>query len=214
MVGPSLLLMAGAITLNIVLGQLVQRVLQLPLYLDSVGTILIAALLGPLAGSVTGALTNLSWGVFFSVPHIIPFAFTAAAVGWAAGLAVSMGASASVWRVLGTGVLLGVLAALVSAPIAAHVFDGVTGVGTGQLTSYFPETSANVLQAVTVQGLLADPLDKTISCLIAWLIWRRTHRELTPMVALSPAGSAASWHATRAPRYRAAVAQGAVGADG
>src|SRR4051794_37601307 len=70
MVGSSLLLMAGAIMLNIVLGQLVQRVLHLPLYLDSVGTILIAALLGPLAGSVTGALTNLIWSVVFSVPQI------------------------------------------------------------------------------------------------------------------------------------------------
>jgi signal transduction histidine kinase/DNA-binding response OmpR family regulator len=181
MVASSLLLMAGAIVLNIVLGQLVQRVLQLPLYLDSVGTILIAALLGPLAGSIAGALSNLIWGVVFSVPQIMPFAFTAAVIGWAAGLAVSMGAFANVWRVLGAGVLIGVLAALVSAPIAAYVFGGTTGVGTDQLTSYFRATSANVLQAVTVQGLLADPLDKAISFLIAWLIWRRTHAELAPI---------------------------------
>jgi PAS domain S-box-containing protein len=181
MVASSLLLMGGAIVLNIVLGQLVQRVFQLPLYLDSVGTMLIAALLGPLAGSVAGALSNLIWGVVFSVPQIMPFAFTAAVIGWASGLAVSMGAFASLWRVLGAGALIGVLAALVSAPIAAHVFGGATGVGTDQLTGYFRATSANVLQAVTVQGLLADPLDKAISFLLAWLIWRRTHAELAPI---------------------------------
>jgi signal transduction histidine kinase/DNA-binding response OmpR family regulator len=181
MVASSLLLMAGAIVLNIVLGQIVQRVLQLPLYLDSVGTILIAALLGPLAGSIAGALSNLIWGVVFSVPQIMPFAITAAVIGWAAGLAVSMGAFANIWRVLGAGALIGVLAALVSAPIAAYVFGGTTGVGTDQLTSYFQATSKNVLQAVTVQGLLADPLDKTLSFLIAWLIWQRTHAQLAPI---------------------------------
>ena len=181
MVASSILLMGGAIVLNIVLGQIVQRVLHLPLYLDSVGTILIAALLGPLAGSVAGALSNLIWGVVFSVPQIMPFAFTAAAVGWAAGIAVSMGAFANVWRVLGAGALVGVMAALVSAPIAAYVFGGTTGVGTDELTAYFRTTSANVLQAVTVQGLLADPLDKALSFLIAWLIWRRTHAQLAPI---------------------------------
>jgi PAS domain S-box-containing protein len=181
MFASSLALMAGAIVLNIALGQLVQRVLHLPLYLDSVGTILIAALLGPLAGSLTGALSNLIWGLVFSQPAIMPFAITAAVIGWAAGVAVSLGAFNSLWRVLGSGALIGVLAALVSAPIAAYVFGGTTGVGTDQLTSYFRATGANVLQAVTVQGLLSDPLDKTISFLIAWLIWRRTHAELAPI---------------------------------
>jgi signal transduction histidine kinase/CheY-like chemotaxis protein len=185
MVASSLLLMAGAVVLNIALGQLVQRVLHLPFYLDSVGTMLIAALLGPLAGSVAGVLTNLIWGVVFSQPAIMPFALTAAAIGWASGMAVAMGAFRGLWRVLGAGVLIGVLAALVSAPIAAYMFGGATGAGTDELTSYFRATSANVLQAVTVQGLLADPLDKTVSFVLAWLIWRRTHVELAPISTLA-----------------------------
>lgn len=185
MVASSLLLMAGAITLNIVLGQIVQRVLHLPLYLDSVGTILIAALLGPLAGSVTGALSNLIWGVVFSVPQIIPFAFTAAVIGWAAGLAVSLGAFKSLWRVLGSGVLVGVLAALVSAPIAAYVFGGVTGFGGDLLVAAFRLGGANLLQATLDQSLLSDPLDKMITCLLAFLVLAALPRR---MVARFPNG--------------------------
>jgi energy-coupling factor transport system substrate-specific component len=50
----SILLIAAAIILNIALGHLVQNILKWPLYLDSIGTILVGALLGPLAGAATG----------------------------------------------------------------------------------------------------------------------------------------------------------------
>ncbi len=39
-----------AIVINIVVGQIVQSVLKLPIYLDSIGTVLVAVLAGPLAG--------------------------------------------------------------------------------------------------------------------------------------------------------------------
>src|SRR5215203_4190031 len=185
MLTSSLLLMAGAIALNIALGQLVQRVLHLPIYFDSVGTILIAALLGPIAASLAGVLSNLIWGIVFSTPAIMPFAFTAAAIGWTSGVAISMGAFSGLWRVLGAGFLVGIIAALISAPISAYMFGGATGVGTDQLTNYFRATSTNILQAVTIQGLLSDPLDKSLSFLAAWLIWRRTRRQLAPMSGLA-----------------------------
>src|SRR5262245_62030548 len=57
----TLMLMPVAIALNIVLGSTVQSALRLPIYLDSLGTIVTGVLAGPLAGMVTGALTNLIW---------------------------------------------------------------------------------------------------------------------------------------------------------
>ena len=45
-------LMPVAIAINIVLGYTVQSVLKLPIYLDSIGTILVGVLAGPIAGAL------------------------------------------------------------------------------------------------------------------------------------------------------------------
>ena len=93
----SILLIVAAIIINIVLGRLVQPTLQWPLFLDSIGTILVGALLGPLAGAATGALTNIIWGVWLGSQSALPYAITAAFIGWAAGYVVSRGAFERLW---------------------------------------------------------------------------------------------------------------------
>ncbi len=47
----TLILMPIAIALNIILGQTVAAALKIPIYLDSIGTILVGVLAGPLAGA-------------------------------------------------------------------------------------------------------------------------------------------------------------------
>ena len=155
----SILLIVAAIALNIGLGQLAQHGLNLPLYLDSIGTVLVGALLGPLAGAAVGAATNILWGALLGSQSALPYAITAAFIGWAAGYAVSRGAFESVWKAGLAGLLTGIGAALISAPITAYVFGGVTGAGADYLTGYLSATGANVLQAATIQGFLSDPLD-------------------------------------------------------
>ena len=49
-----IVLMPVAIAINIVLGYTIQTVLKLPIYMDSIGTILVGVLAGPLAGALTG----------------------------------------------------------------------------------------------------------------------------------------------------------------
>jgi len=166
------LLILAAIALNIGLGQVVQHVLGWPLYLDSIGTVLVGALLGPLAGAAVGVGSNLLWGWLLGNASIVPYAITAAFIGWAAGYAVSRGAFESVWKAGLAGLLTGVGAALISAPITAYVFGGATGAGTDYLISHLAATGANVLQAATIQGFISDPVDKLISFLAAWGLWR------------------------------------------
>src|SRR5574338_1066161 len=81
-------LMVVAIAINIVLGYTVQTVLKLPVYLDSIGTILVGVLAGPIAGAVTGAASNLIWQYAPGIGGgtIGPFAVTAAVIGLLAGL--------------------------------------------------------------------------------------------------------------------------------
>jgi hypothetical protein len=85
----TLVLMPVAISLNIVLGTVVASALKIPIYLDSIGTILVAALAGPLAGALTGFLANIIWTGLapppFESPFAAPFAVVAVVVGLMAG---------------------------------------------------------------------------------------------------------------------------------
>jgi len=87
----TLVLLPIAIGLNVVLGQTVASALKLPIYLDSIGTIVVGVLCGPIAGAATGVLSNLAWtflfaGTPFGSPYAWPFAVVAAEIGFVAGL--------------------------------------------------------------------------------------------------------------------------------
>jgi energy-coupling factor transport system substrate-specific component len=91
----TLVLMPVAIAINIILGATVANALKLPVYLDSIGTILVAALAGPIAGAVTGALSNLLWTFVLPPPFqngpAAAFAIVAAVIGVMAGLIARAG---------------------------------------------------------------------------------------------------------------------------
>ena len=91
----TLILMPIAIALNIILGQTVAAALKIPIYLDSIGTILVGVLAGPLAGAATGALANVLWAYVipppFQYPPAAAFAIVAAVIGLLAGVAGQLG---------------------------------------------------------------------------------------------------------------------------
>ena len=236
-------LMPVAIAINIVLGFTVQKVLNLPIYLDSIGTILVGVLAGPLAGALTGALSNLIWQYSPGIgpsSNIGPFAVTAAVIGLLAGLwgylgvyrprpasgptlwiAAIAGAAVVVllairiytspaysdpvngyptWvytaiAVIGVaaslvvsgfvlarrdasgglvaiaGALTGIVAAIVSAPIAAYVYGGVTGTPSLDLmVAALRQGGADVYNASLGQGLFSDPIDKTITSFVVYIV--------------------------------------------
>ena len=68
------------------------------------------------------------------------------------------------------GLTTGLVAAAISAPISAGVFGGVTGGGTDALVALFRTLGLNVFQSAFAQGLTSDPLDKTISYTVVFLI--------------------------------------------
>ena len=88
-------LVPAAIALNIVVGATAQQALRLPVYLDSIGTILVGVLAGPIAGAATGALSDLIWAYVLpppvGAPTAGPFAITAAVIGLLAGLWARLG---------------------------------------------------------------------------------------------------------------------------
>lgn len=150
-----------AIALNIVVGQVVAA-LNLTVYLDSIGTVLVAVLAGPAAGVVTGILSNVIWGLTLT-PIPLPFAVTQVVIAVLAGTAARIGVFRHVYLPPIAGLITGFVAAMVSAPIAAFVFGGATGGSSGAIVGAFQAMGSSLLEATTQQGLVYDPLDKTIT---------------------------------------------------
>lgn len=258
----TIVLMPIAIAINIVLGQTVGTALKIPLYLDSIGTILVGALAGPIPGALTGLLANLIWtfvlaGTPFGSPYAWPYAIVAAEIGLLAGVfgyygffrsrpntspakllgglvvaalilfglvfygvlpfyakgftflgdtssidqffvviayaiaiafvlaLVALAIQLFVKRDLGVafivvgGAICGVISALISAPISAFVFGGVTGSGADILVAAFQQAGSSLIDAVFQQGLLQDPIDKTIEFIVAFLLLQTLSRRFT-----------------------------------
>ncbi len=173
---PTIVLMAVAIAINIAVGNTVQNVIRLPLYLDSIGTVLVGVLAGPIAGAVTGIAANVIWGLTIGPNTIIPFAITAGVIGLLAGAFGRRGifsprGGGRNWALVAVaGIVTGVVAAIVSAPIAYVLFTGVTGSGTDALVAFFRGVLDNALAATFAQGIVSDPIDKLVTYLVAHAI--------------------------------------------
>jgi hypothetical protein len=153
----------AALVLNIVIGQIVGSV-GIPLYLDSVGTILVAGLAGPIAGLATGTLSSIVWGLFN--PAALPFAAVSAMVGLLSGVMIAKGMLRNIPLTITAGVVLGIISGMLAAPVAAFVYGGTAGVGTGALVSLFREMGNSLIGSVTAQSLVSDPLDKALVMII------------------------------------------------
>lgn len=124
----TIVLIPVAIAINVVLGQTVGSALRLPVYLDSIGTILVAVLAGPIAGAATGILSDLAWtfllaGTPFGSPYSWPFAIVAAEIGLVAGIAGYLGAFRPRPRTPPAQLLGGIAVAV--ALVAALVWYGI-----------------------------------------------------------------------------------------
>lgn len=266
----TIVLIPIAIAINIVLGQTVAAALKVPIYVDSIGTILVGILAGPIPGLITGALSNLIWGYVLPAPfhndYAAPYFLVASEIGFLAGVFGQLGwfrsrpnsdwsrlliAAAVVAAVLiaigyygflpfytdgtftffgdttaagpfftilgyviGVGIVVsivalvaflfirrdvgvayvaiaglacGIVSALISAPITVWL-GGVTGSGTDALVAIFQQAGADLSKAVLQQGLISDPIDKTIEFLTVFVILQALSRRF---VARFPQGEKA-----------------------
>lgn len=163
----TLTLIPVAIVLNLALGQIV-GLLKLPIFLDSIGTVLVAILAGPWAGAVTGLLTNLLGG--FIDPFFPPFAPVAIVIGLVAGFCAKAGWFKVWWKVILAGVLMAVAAAIVATPIRVWLFGGITDSGSSFLIAYLLATGNKLVESVLAVTFLSNIADKVITALVAWVI--------------------------------------------
>ena len=157
-----------AIAINLTIGQIV-LVLHLPVYLDSIGTVLVGVICGPWAGALTGALSNIIAGMILTADWF-PWFPVAAAIGATAGVMANIGYFKSWWKVVVTGFVIAIVATIVGTPISIIIFGGISASGSSLITAFLLETGRSLLASVLTTNFLSEPLDKTATSLLAFAI--------------------------------------------
>lgn len=170
----TLVLIPVAIAINVVIGQIVV-LLRLPVYLDSIGTVLVGAICGPWAGALTGTLSNIIWGLLID-PNAFPWFPVALFIGFVSGWCAHFGLFRTWWGVVITGFLVAITAAIVSTPIAVYLYGGITSSGSSFITAFLLQTGRDLVSAVLSTNFLVEPVDKIATALLAYAIIRGLSR--------------------------------------
>ena len=156
-----------AMVIDIAIGQLVSA-LKLPIFLDTIGSILVGIVCGPWAGALTGALSHIAWGLFS--PSTLPFFPVAAWIGFAAGVCARYGLFRTWWKAVIVGLILAVTTSFVATPIVVYVFGGIEGFGATAIKAVLVKSGEKIMSAALYKNMLVEPLDKVPSALIAYFI--------------------------------------------
>jgi len=202
---PRLVAIALCAALNFAIGNIVYLV-KLPIYLDSIGTILCALLIVPdRKAAIVCAFTAGLIGIVLTWVAINPFLlwFTFTMLGIALVSALLTGRAVETFRarplpvpafvtkVVMYGIITGIVSAALSAPVVVYLFGGVTGSGSAFVVAFFLKTGEKLLDSALYAGLTTEPIDKTLQVLLAALLYRATPREFIAMLA-PPAPSSAT----------------------
>ena len=164
----ALVLIVISIAINMIGGQLASMV-KLPIFLDSIGTLISAVLLGPVIGVLTGLLTNLLWGLLTD-PIAAAFAPVAMVIGLVAGWLARAGWFRTLPKVVVSGVIITLAVTVVAVPLRTALF--------GQ----------NLVESVAITVIGANLVDKILTAVIVWLLLRqlpiRTTRHFPAMAAV------------------------------
>lgn len=164
-----------AIAINIAVGQIVS-LLKLPVYMDCIGTVMVGVICGPWAGAFTGLLSNLVWGLY--APTALPFFPVAAWIGFASGWCAHIGLFQSWWKAAIAGVILAVTTPFIATPIVVYVFGGVEGSGASLITAVLIKAGHKVSSAAFYKNMMAEPLDKIPTVLLAFAIIKSLSQRL------------------------------------
>ncbi|PLR94470.1 CD3073 family putative ECF transporter S component [Bacillus sp. T33-2] len=163
---------AMGIALNVILGTVVSS-LKIPLlFLDTIGTVLVAVLFGPWWGALTGALTNVVLGATTG-PTAIFFGLVNIAIALVAGFMGRKFNFAKWYVALSTGIILSIVAPLIGTPIAVAVFGGLNASGMDLVVLWLRATGEGVFASTFISRITGNFVDKIVTCfLVVFLITR------------------------------------------
>lgn len=164
-------LISLAVVINSIGGQ-VAHWIRLPVFLDSIGTILAAVLEGPWVGALAGLVSNLVRSLMVG-PVEAAFAPVSMTIGLVAGLFASRRWFRYAWQIALAGVAISLALTLVAVPIQVYLFGGATGAGSDLGVLYLLHVGRTLISSVALTILLSNVLDKVASCFAVWTVVRR-----------------------------------------
>lgn len=171
----SLVLIPIAVGINLIGGTLCST-LKLPLFLDMIGTIVIACLSGPWVSALCGLLTNVFLALVAN-PVNLPYAIVSILCGLVTGYMVKAGLFKKLWGVILTWLACTLTNAISASMITTFVFGGATGAtGTSVFTAGLIAATQNIIASVFTSAILENLIDKGIAFIIAYAIVRKIPR--------------------------------------
>ena len=137
------------------------------LFMDSIGTILSAVVLGPVYGAIVGILSNLILSFFLSHQHLY-FAIINALIGLIVGFSAYK-FRFNIISALVIGIVIGIIATLIGTPISIVLSNGFTGGTVDSFITSLIEKGVNIVKASFIARVLANIIDKVLSCLIVYI---------------------------------------------
>lgn len=174
-----------AAALNIV-GGYINTVLRLPIFLDMIGTMVTAVILGPWWGALVGAITNIV-NSFISGPISLPFAVVNVAGALVWGYANMWGWMKKTWSFFLVNVLVATVSSIFAVPIYVFVFGGATGHFADVMTAAFLAMGQNLIVSVFSSNILVSLADKIISGFVGLAIIEALPENLTKTAKLPKA---------------------------
>lgn len=174
----AIVLIPAAIGINY-LGKLFAGLLKLPVWLDSIGTVLASMLAGPVIGAASGIINNLVYGLTVD-PISTVYAVTSGAIGLIVGIMAYKGWIANVQKAIVIGLVVGFSAAIISTPLNIIFWGGQTGNVWGDaFYAILISNNAPVWLASFGDSIIVDVPDKVLTVIISYLIFKGLPKTLT-----------------------------------
>ncbi len=164
-----LCLIGMAVVMNAAGAQLALT-LRLPVYLDSIGTVMAGAMLGPVYGMMPSLLSGLVLGMTIDI-YSLYFAPAGMLVGLMSGLVWKMHL-AEKRRMWLAAMLVAVPGTFVSSAICAVVFGGITSSGSMILVQLLARTPLGMTASIFLVQMVTDYADRLISIFFVAVLLR------------------------------------------
>lgn len=160
----SSLLIPVAVAINFA-GSGIVKLLNVPIFLDSIGTVFISFLAGPWVGAVTAAITSLLTSGL--APENLAFAPVGILIAVVIGILTRYKMGSIVVKIIVCALVLVATTVISSTVITIIVYGGTTPNATGILTSFLVRKGLSLNVAAFIANLVSEISDKTITVVVA-----------------------------------------------
>ncbi|PQL36800.1 ECF transporter S component, partial [Mediterraneibacter gnavus ATCC 29149] len=158
----SIVLIPIAVGINLIGGTLCSA-LKLPLFLDMIGTIVIACLSGPWVSALCGLLTNVFLALVAN-PVYLPYSIVSVLCGLITGYMVKAGLFKRIWGTVLIWIACTLTNTVSASLITIFVYGGATGVtGSSVFTATLIAATKDIMMSVFSSSFIENLIDKGIA---------------------------------------------------